>query len=419
MKKIVGILLIPLLIMRLSASGQNPIGVHTTSAQAGQFNLYGIKLVSNVPFPEDVYVEGYIRETGNPSSSVPWSATLPAGYTEYDPGGYIFSTDPSSSAEADMTSATTTASYAGVSIGYDLMNNILTFSSAADLNAVIDQLDADYDTYNDSYDALQDPNLTDDQQDDADILNGFDEVQSYKDFESLLPGYYSMRKQIANIETTWLSNGFTGTDPDAADLTFDDTENTIFNNGYQFKVGSDLYYLTASGLYINGVLAQASVYPAPMLVNNKSISQGALFAGVGFGIPGLWEGCASNVRTTYFDVFGSNDRYKLKLAVNSIGVRSSAKSKVVHFKLKSGNWKRSRTKMAVFTGGHVWEQNENCLGPGIEVNGRKPVTGWKKRRQLKLVARSGEWYVWRTMSSYFGGSFDTQVGHADSRMLTF
>lgn len=62
------------------------------------------------------------------------------------------------------------------------------------------------------------------------------------------------RAELESIENTWLSNNFNGTDPDDVDLTFDDAENTIFNSSYSFKIGTDVYQLTSTGMYKNGIL---------------------------------------------------------------------------------------------------------------------------------------------------------------------
>ncbi|WP_276503043.1 hypothetical protein [Terrimonas pollutisoli] len=99
--------------------------------------------------------------------------------------------------------------YAGVSITYEASSGMLKFNSIANVNTVIEQLNTDYENYNTNYEN-QYPNLTADQLDSMDVVNNFDEFRKFRDFENLLPGYFSKRKQIENTENTWLTNNFPG-----------------------------------------------------------------------------------------------------------------------------------------------------------------------------------------------------------------
>lgn len=77
-----------------------------------------------------------------------------------------------------------TATYAGVNITYEVSNKILKFNSTANFNTVLNQLETDYDTYNDNYDN-QYPNYTANQLDDVDATNNFDEFKKVRDFQDI------------------------------------------------------------------------------------------------------------------------------------------------------------------------------------------------------------------------------------------
>lgn len=289
-----------------------------------------------------------------------------------------------------------TVTYAGVSITYEPGNGILNFNSINDVNTVINQLDTDYDTYNDNYDN-QYPNYTTDQLDSMDVINNFDEFKKLKDFENLFSGYLSKRKQIENTENTWLANNMTGTDPDNIDLTFDNAENTIFNSSYSFKIGNNVYQLTSNGLYVNGVLQQGT--------ESNSLMSPAFTT------------CKSNkkIKSPPYIPAGTNRQFILKVAINSIGVRSSIKTKVVHYKLKNGYWKRSRASLAAGIIGYVYSPACVSLGNKSKSN---PTTGYKKRRQLKAK----DWAcctIWKTNSGELTGSFATPEGYGGPLPLTW
>ncbi len=126
-------------------------------------------------------------------------------------------------------------------------------------------------------------------------------------------------------------------------------------------------------------------------------------------------GCKSNKKRKDFAVFG-NERYKLKVAINSWVIRSGAKGKVVHYESKNGSWKRSRAEMAVFCGGKIY--NNQCSETFTFSDRNPSPNGWKKRRQLK-VARHEAGVIWRTYSDELSAAFDTPSGNSASLALTF
>lgn len=240
----------------------------------------------------------------------------------------------------------------------------------------MNQLDANYETRNANYEN-QYPTLTDDQLDSVDLLTGFDEFKKFREFESLFSGYVSKRSQLETIENTWLTNNFNGTHPD----TLDDAENTIFNSNYQLKIGTALYQMKTDGLY--------NITGGPVASGNATT---------------LADACFSNHHNKKrFTTSDGSKMFKLKVAINSWLVRSGAKGKVVSFKNKNGNWKRSRARLAVSCGGTIL--NNQCA-QSFTFSDRNPSpSDFKKRRQLK-VARHVAGQIWRTKKGMLVSSFD-------------
>lgn len=435
MKKMLGIFIAALIGFAGQALAQITVEAFPNDPQSGPHNYFGVRVTLGQVYGVDVTVNGYIYDEGNaPTTDHPFSLTVTAGNTTAETSPTFYQTDPTATGIASLASVVT--SYAGAVITYDANENILKFNSIGDLNAILDQLDSDYDTYNDNYDS-QYPNLTADELDDMDDQNGFDEFKPFKDFESLFPGYASKRAEIEYTEATWLSNAFSGTDPDNVDLTFDDAGNTIFNSNYSFKIGNDVYQLMSDGMYKNSVLLSANIinrgakdiygsmftqnsyasifnpytsskFSGPMI----SMEESELNSDLSAYSPG--PTCKSNKTSHAFGVFG-NERYKLKIGIHAWGVRTGVKGKVVHYKQKGGNWKRSRAEMAVFCGGAVY--NNGC-SLNFNFSDRNPSNGWKKRKQLKVARHEGN-ATWRTYSGYLTGSFDTPSSNSGNLPLTF
>jgi hypothetical protein len=158
-----------------------------------------------------------------------------------------------------------------------------------------------------------------------------------------------------------LANNFTTTDPDILDFTFGDAENTIFNSSYSFKVGINLYQLKADGMYINGIPQEGGAAARTQAV-----------------------ACLTNVKEKKpFDI-STTQRFKLKVSVTSIGLRSSARGKVVSFKKKSGGgWKRTRVDMAVALVGLARSNIVGACDPFETFNRRNSSTGFSRKKSVK------------------------------------
>jgi hypothetical protein len=428
MKKIFGITLFNLLFFVIVLNAQVSVETFPANPQSGSHNYFGVRVTLAQTYSENVTVTGFIYDEGNgPNTNHPFSLTVPTGDLTVETASNFYQTDPTATATADL--GTFGMAYAGVVITYEINGCILKFNSAVDLLAVINQLDADNVAYNDDYDS-QYPNLTDDQIDEIDEQNGFDEFKKFRDFETLFGGFCSKRAEIENVENTWLANNFTGTNPDDVDLTFDDAENTIFNNSYSVKIGNDVYQYTSSGWYINGVFqgdggnSGVIIKSNEMMYVNKSFNNWGVNAG-----PMTFVGdekyfislseCKTNKKlsTPPLALTGTNRRVVVKVAIHSIGISSSIKSKVVHFKQKNGNWKRRKTDLAVRVDAIV--RNTICSDPENKFNNDPFTVGtFNKRKSLRArTAVIGT--IWKAFQGDVVGTFWTKDGYTDYFALTW
>jgi hypothetical protein len=429
MKKIIGIFFLYLFISGTSLFAQVTVEAIPANPQTGAHNYFGVKVTLPQVSAEDITVTGYIYDEGNgANTNHPFSLTVTAGNLTAETALNFYETEPTGSAVAEL--GTLVTMYAGVPITYEANGCILKFNSAADVNTVLSQLETDNDSYNDDYDS-QYPNLTEEQLDDMDDQNGFDEFKTYKDFEGLFNGFCSKRGEIEVTETAWLANNFGGTDPDDIDLTFDDAENTIFNNNYSFKIGNDVYQLTSTGIYKNSVLqdegGNAGIlkksnefmnynefsnswekYSGPMTAINYVESPTNKFQNDNmFSL--FMTDCKSNKkRKELYEYDNAKQRIKIKVSINSIVARNGVHGKVVHYKKKNSNWKRSRTEMAVLCGGTYYT---NLCNDSHQFADRSPINGFKKRKQISVRRHSPghipeQGTVWKTYTDQIASSID-------------
>lgn len=260
--------------------------------------------------------------------------------------------------------------YAGVDIVYEVNSDILRFNSAADLETVLNQLDVDYETHNNNYENTY-PTLTPEQLDDMDEVTGFDEFATFRNFENLFAPFTSKRAEIEAVEELWLSLNMTGTNPSDLDNTFDNAENTILNANHEVKIGSTVYTLSSDIV---------SSMQSPLLV-----------------------GCVTNKRKKKPFVSPDQSRkFEVKVALNTWFVRSGAKGKVVSYVKKGNRWKRSRTHLGVYVNGTIY--NNVCTN-SFQFSARHPASGFKKRKELKVVNRQFG-TIWKTYPGQLGASFE-------------
>ncbi|HEV8083708.1 MAG TPA: hypothetical protein VGP55_10920 [Chitinophagaceae bacterium] len=270
-------------------------------------------------------------------------------------------------------------SYAGVNISYYTTSHTLSFNSTSDVNTVLNQLDADYENYNTTYEN-QYPNYTALQLDSLDSINNFDQLQSYRNFEAKFSGYTSKRSTIETIETTWLNNNFVGADPDSLDFAFDHSENAICNSNYQLQISNDTYQMTDNGLVLVGGGNASPLTSSPCFTNRRKWSP---------------------------RIIAANRAFQVKAAIHFTLIRSSAKGKVVSYKLSGNKWKRSRYDLAVGVAGTIYASDCSTT---VTLNLINPGSGYKKRRELKEVYRTwGISSAYYTQSGLLGASFVTPI----------
>jgi hypothetical protein len=398
--------------------------------QSGQYNYFGVRVTLPQTYGADVVVTGYIYDDGSPDTNHPFSLTVTSGNLTAETADNFYQTSPAENAAAEISTIGTT--YAGVTIIFEVTDNILKFASTSDAIAVLDQLDEDYEDNYNYYDSQIDTSQSVEVLDSIDEANEFYPRITYRNFEDLFPGFVSKRSQIEEIESDWLYNDLSGTHPASVDLTYDDATNTICNSNYSFKIGNDVYQLTSSGLYINTVLQDNTkvknmhdgIFLNDMLQNSDFFFSGP-FASMNESIAineklqDPMTVCKSNKKSYKSPAYkydNNTKMFELEVAIHSVGFRSSVKAKVVHYKLKNnGHWKRSREKMAAWVGGNTY--GGSCASYGT-VNLREPSTGFQKREEKKSVVHTSSPVIWKTYSGEISGSFDSP-NHYSTWILYF
>jgi hypothetical protein len=434
MKKVYGFISF-LLLLAFGTSAQINVEITAPAQQSGQYNYYGVKVTINQPLERDITVNGYVYDDGSPNNNHPFSLTIPQGFLEAETVWNFYQTCPACGAAASLSAIA--ATYAGAAVVFDMQANMLKFNSTGDVSAVLNQLDVDYETYNTNYES-QYPNLTAEQLDDMDEQNNFDQFKPFKDFELLFSGFYSKRAEIENIELSWINNSFTGADPDATDLTFDDALNTIFNGTNSFKIGNSVFQLTANGMYIDGVLNEDVGTIAlkkydfgntPFYYDHFSLLSPAVnLGGPSYDFMSLnYEDkptpCKSNKKNDTLVTFDNNTkRAKFKVSITSIAFRSGVGGKVVYYKRKNnGGWKNARTDMGVSCAGTIY--NGNCAS-SFQFSDRNPTSGFKKRNRISTrrhtpAAVPSNDTIWKTYSGQIGMSFEFSGLATGNLLLTY
>lgn len=265
--------------------------------------------------------------------------------------------------------------YAGITIYYEPnFNNgmgVLRFNSIEDITQVISYMDREDENYNTNYEN-QYADYTPDQLDEIDEINGFDPMHIYRSFENQFPGFISARKNIEIVENAYLDNNFTGADPDDIDFTADDAENSILNSINAYKIGNDIYQVKEDGVYKNDIMFIENIVEEGGSITSRPRKP-------------CIRGRISKSLDNYY---GGSVKVKLKVAFNSIILRSSGKGKVVWFKKnRRDKWKRSRAELSIATSGNVYYNNCTPYQLQNPVGDRNPQSGYKKRSQLKAVWR--------------------------------
>jgi hypothetical protein len=398
--------------------------------QSGSHNYFGVRVTLTQTYSNNVTVTGFVYdEGGGANTNNPFSLTVTTGNLTAETAANFYQTDPTASATAEI--GTIVVIYAGVSVTYEVNNNILKFSSFSDANAVLNQLDEDYEDNYDNYDSQLDTSLSVEILDSIDEANGFNPRITYINFENLFPGFSSKRAQIASVESTWLANDLSGTHPADIDLIFDDAQNTICNTNYSFKIGNDLYELTSNGTYINGTLhdPEGSVAKNHQRIEEKAdlqAGQNRVIETSGPSIPNEDNSnmtvCKSNKKDQKpFKYDNETKRFELEVAIRSIVLRSGIHGKVIHFKKKNnGNWKRSRAQMAAIIAGKIYSGDCTYLDLPSD---RQPNNGFKKREEQKARIHSefqipGNSTIWKTYSGEVAAAFESPVG-SGTLVLTF
>lgn len=274
MKKLFGLVIVIVLFLSGKLQSQITVEAFPRNPQTGQYNYFGVRVTLSQTYSENVTVTGYIFDDGSYNTNNPFTLTVTTGNLIAETDDDYYQTSPAENAAVET--ATISTAYAGATIIFEVNNNILRFANFSDINAVINQLNDDYEDNYAAYDSQIDTSLSVAQLDSIDEVNGFNPRITYRNFEDLFPGFSSKRAEVEDIEADWLYNNLSGTNPSDVDLTYDDAINSICNTDYSFKIGNDLYQITSAGIYINETLQDdggGSVARVNIINNGLSISK--------------------------------------------------------------------------------------------------------------------------------------------------
>lgn len=284
--------------------------------------------------------------------------------------------------------------YEGVEIVCD---HILKFTDMQQFQDVYNCLDQAYETWNDNFESLHSSLSDDDYNAYCDSV-GFEDDQPLIDFESAL-NFYSYRKYMSGLETTWLANGAdSASDPENGDVLEDDILATMFSYDQAVMINDTIYWIDKNGnMYevTNGdcnLLAQLQADPAGVSANNTRIT--------------IFPTTTTNSECRHWDgkgawnPYATDKKYKWKMSFRYYPWGTSIKSKIKSYKKKSGNWKKWRTGLEVTPYGTHYDYN--CSESASYYTDKQ-----KRRKKLKdKIIWWGEKHQYKTGDprSYFSAN---------------
>jgi hypothetical protein len=264
---------------------------------------------------------------------------------------------------------------------YDLItiqNGLLKFQNEMHYKQVLDQLEADYEAWNDKFEQEW-ASLDADALDDKTVALGFDEDKPLKDFEARFQ-LNSLRKRIEAEEAAWLNQSELNptTDPEDRYTVDDEFEQTISNNTQEWMIGNQIYKgVGADKLYI---IKDGS------FTKLQQIRDGQVLAATDTSIveyqwTAPWASvCRSWARSVdWHDYEPNKRRYKMITTQKYYyGTGSYSRGKMKHYKKINGKWKKRRGSLKVIVYGTVRSSDCSISSP-LESDLKS-----KKRRRLSV-----------------------------------
>jgi hypothetical protein len=249
-------------------------------------------------------------------------------------------------------------------------NQIPHYPTTQVFDAVYQCLDAQYEQYNDNFEAAH-PNLSDDAYDDLVDSLAFNEEATLKNWE-VSKGYTSLRTHLNNEEDIWLANGMDpNTDP------FDHAISdlillTMLNAAGDIRIANDLIHFDPDGTQLIVSNADCAIFDSAKAdpnYTNPNVQR------ITPAPPDVCQRDEKEIGELQW-VSNTNRLFKWRVDFESYIQTSRAKSVMRNFRLKNGNWKRAAALCTVSIDGDIW--NNECMisiAIGFE-------TKTKKRKRL-------------------------------------
>jgi hypothetical protein len=232
-------------------------------------------------------------------------------------------------------------------------NQIPHYSTQQVFDAVYQCLEAQYEQYNDNFEAAH-PNLSDDAYDDLVDSLGFDEETTLKNWE-VSKGYGSLRTHLNNEEAIWLANGMDpNTDP------FDHAVSdlillTMMNTFGDIRIANDLIHVDPDGTQLIVSNADCAIFDSAKADPNYTNPNLQRLT------PAPPDVCERRKNEEGMEDWAnnSNRRFKWRIDFDAYIQSSSAKSIMRNFRKKNGNWKKATAHCTVSIDGVIW--NSECI----------------------------------------------------------
>lgn len=262
-------------------------------------------------------------------------------------------------------------------------NNILRFNDLLHYQSVYDCLESSYENWCNNFDN-QNSALSDDQFNQLISDLGWDEEQPLNEFESMAPGFVSLRTHINALETAWLAQPNPDPNQDPDNHFVDDIiQRTMMNQFGMICIGNTVLYYAANGVWYELPAANCALIGQ---IQNTGI--------VPNGYPGIIivhrpQKAGSNNCELFYDKSDFKDcssqrrfKWRLKYAIADMLNANRAIATIKYYKKKSnGNWQRWSTSIKVRVSDTFW-YGQACTSTGDDIYAQK---GFVRRK--KLTAR--------------------------------
>lgn len=159
MKKIYGFILVLLTILafhsNLSAQCSTvTVEVFPLDPQSGNHNYFGIRVTLAQTFGENVTINGYIHDEGDPNTNHPFELTVTTGNLAVETSATFYETSPTASAVVDVSSVTNCPYSEATIATYSLTNQTYTINISSQNETLLSAIEDMFSVENASIDSL-------------------------------------------------------------------------------------------------------------------------------------------------------------------------------------------------------------------------------------------------------------------------